>query len=109
MRQPNHMCRGDNFCYQIREIVDDPDLQWQLLARDLREGRLAERQEVGGGAIMTIQPGTFKRLPDKHVILTQIEEERRHLHDLSSYMWYIMPVAERFGEQVYEVAAELSL
>jgi hypothetical protein len=29
MRQPNHMCRGDNFCYQIREIVDDPSLQWQ--------------------------------------------------------------------------------
>ena len=29
MRQPNHMCRGDNYCYQIREIVDDPGLQWQ--------------------------------------------------------------------------------
>lgn len=29
MRQPNHLCRGDNFCYQIREIVDDPTLQWQ--------------------------------------------------------------------------------
>jgi hypothetical protein len=28
MRQPRHMCRGDNFCYQIREIVDDPTLQW---------------------------------------------------------------------------------
>ena len=28
MRQPNHLCRGDNFCYQIREIVDDPELQW---------------------------------------------------------------------------------
>jgi hypothetical protein len=54
---------------------------------------------------MSIQPGTFKRLPDKHVILTQIEEERRHLHDLSSYMWYIIPVAEKFGDRVYEVAA----
>ena len=29
MRQPRHMLRGDNFCYQIREIVDDPSLQWQ--------------------------------------------------------------------------------
>ncbi len=28
MRQPRHMCRGDNYCYQIREIVDDPSLQW---------------------------------------------------------------------------------
>ncbi len=54
---------------------------------------------------MAIQSGTFKRLPGKEVILAQIEEERRHLNDLSSYMWYIMPVADRFGEQVYEVAA----
>jgi len=54
---------------------------------------------------MAIQPGTFKRLPGKEVILDQIEEERRHLNDLSSYMWYIMPVADRFGERVYEVAA----
>jgi hypothetical protein len=29
MRQPRHMCRGDNYCYQIREIVDDPSLQYQ--------------------------------------------------------------------------------
>jgi hypothetical protein len=28
MRQPRHMLRGDNYCYQIREIVDDPSLQW---------------------------------------------------------------------------------
>jgi len=28
MRQPRHMGRGDNYCYQIREIVDDPSLQW---------------------------------------------------------------------------------
>jgi len=54
---------------------------------------------------MAIQSGTFKRLPGKEVILAQIEEERRHLNDLSSYLWYIMPVADKFGEQVYEVAA----
>jgi uncharacterized membrane protein YpjA len=55
---------------------------------------------------MAIQSGTFKRLPGKEVIRAQIEEERRHLNDLSSYMWYIMPIADRFGEQVYEVAAK---
>lgn len=55
---------------------------------------------------MAIQSGTFKRLPGKEVILAQTEEERRHLNDLSSYMWYIMPVADRFGERVYEVAAK---
>ena len=55
---------------------------------------------------MAIQSGTFKRLPGKEVILAQVEEERRHLNDLSSYMWYVMPVADKFGEQVYEVAAK---
>ena len=54
---------------------------------------------------MAIQPGTFKRLPAKEVILEQIEEERRHLYDITSYLWYIMPVAERFGDRVYDVAA----
>jgi len=29
MRQPSHMCRGDNYCRQIREVVEDPSLQWQ--------------------------------------------------------------------------------
>lgn len=55
---------------------------------------------------MAIQSGTFKQLPGKEVILAQIEEERRHLHDVSSYLWYIMPVADRFGDEVYQVAAE---
>lgn len=54
---------------------------------------------------MAIQPGTFKRLPGKDVILEQIAEERRHLYDVSSYVWYIMPVADRFGDAVYDVAA----
>ena len=55
---------------------------------------------------MAIQPGTFKRLPGKEVILAQTEEERRHLYDLSSYLWYIMPVAEKFGDKVYDIAAQ---
>jgi hypothetical protein len=28
MRQPEHLLRGDNFCHQIRRIVDDPGLQY---------------------------------------------------------------------------------
>jgi hypothetical protein len=55
---------------------------------------------------MAIQPGTFMRLPGKEAIVQMIEEERRHLFDLTSYLWYIMPVAERFGDQAYAVAAE---
>lgn len=29
MRQPKHMLRGDAYCHQIRQIVDDPKLQWK--------------------------------------------------------------------------------
>jgi len=28
MRQPKHLLRGDSYCHQIRQIVDDPGLQW---------------------------------------------------------------------------------
>lgn len=54
---------------------------------------------------MAIQSGTWKRLPPKDVILDAIKEQRRHNADLTSYLWYLIPVAEEFGEQVYEVAA----
>ena len=54
---------------------------------------------------MAIQKGTFMRLPPKEEITPMIEEEKRHLQDLTSYLWYIMPVAEKFGQRVYDVAA----
>jgi hypothetical protein len=55
---------------------------------------------------MPFQVGTFKRLPPKEVILEAIEREKKHNVDLTSFMWYIMPVAEKCGERVYDVAAE---
>ena len=55
---------------------------------------------------MSIQPGTFKRLPSKEEILTLVEEEKQHNADITSYLWYVIPLAERFGRQVYSVAAE---
>lgn len=55
---------------------------------------------------MPIQAGTFKRLPPKEQILEAVQEQRRHNADLTSYMWYIAPVAERFGAEVYDVAAK---
>lgn len=55
---------------------------------------------------MPIQPGTFRRLPPKEEILTLIEEEKRHNADLTSYLWTVMPLAERFGNEVYAVAAK---
>jgi hypothetical protein len=54
---------------------------------------------------MAIQAGTFKSLPPKAELLAAIEAEKRHNADLTSYLWYLMPLAERFGERVYDVAA----
>ena len=55
---------------------------------------------------MTLQPGTFKLLPAKEELQALVEEERRHNADLTSYMWHIMPIAERFGDAVFAVASK---
>ncbi len=55
---------------------------------------------------MPIQPGTFKRLPPKEEILAAIEEEKRYNLEVMSFIWYIKPVAEKFGDKAYEVAAK---
>ena len=55
---------------------------------------------------MAIQPKTFNPLPPKERILQAIERQRRHVQDPTSYIWYLMPLAERFGDEVYDVAAE---
>ena len=54
---------------------------------------------------MAIQNGTWKQLPAKDVILERIREQRRHNADITSYLWYVIPIAEAFGDQAYEVAA----
>jgi hypothetical protein len=55
---------------------------------------------------MPIQPRTFNRLPPRETIERQIELHKQHLTDLTSYLWYIMPVADRVGDRAYDVAAE---
>jgi hypothetical protein len=54
----------------------------------------------------TLQAGQFLPLGSKEEILALIAEEERHNADLTAYLWYIMPVADRFGERAYDVAAE---
>jgi hypothetical protein len=54
---------------------------------------------------MAVEPRSFNRLPPKEKILNAIEMQKLRLTDLTSYLWHITPVAERFGDQVYEVAA----
>ena len=55
---------------------------------------------------MPIQSGTWKRLPAKEVLLEKVEEQKRHNADLSTYLWYVIPLAEKFGDTVYDVAAK---
>ena len=54
---------------------------------------------------MPIQPGTFKRLPPKEEIIAAIEKEKEYNSDVIPFVWYIKPVADRFGDRVYDVAA----
>lgn len=48
----------------------------------------------------------FTPLPSKDDLLKALAAHKQHLVDLTSYLWYIIPVADKFGDQVYDVAAE---
>ena len=54
---------------------------------------------------MTLE-STFKPYPPKEDMERLIQSRKAHIQDLTSYMWYILPVAERFGDSVYDVAAQ---
>jgi hypothetical protein len=55
---------------------------------------------------MPIQEGTWKRLPPEEELESAIAEQERHNADLTSYMWYLRPLAEKLGDRVYAVAAK---
>jgi len=54
---------------------------------------------------VTIQSSTFHPPASKESILAAIERQREHVADLTSYLCYLIPLAERFGGKVYDVAA----
>jgi len=54
---------------------------------------------------MNQQPSTFHRYPPKEKIQKRIEMMERRVAGPVSYMLYIMPVAKKFGDRVYDVAA----
>lgn len=54
---------------------------------------------------MAIQSSTFNSLPAKEELQRKIEQQRAHIADLTSYLRFIVPVADRFGDRVFEVAA----
>jgi len=54
---------------------------------------------------MTIQESTFHPLPPQERIQAAIQKQRDHINDLTSYLCYLIPLAEKRGAKVYEVAA----
>ncbi len=52
------------------------------------------------------QASTFHSLPEEEVIQRRIEMMERRLAGPVSYLLYIMPIAERFGDRAYDVAVE---
>jgi hypothetical protein len=48
----------------------------------------------------------FTPLPPKEELLKALEAHKQHLVDLTTYLWYIMPLADKFGDRVYDVAAQ---
>jgi len=55
---------------------------------------------------MPLQKNTFETFPHKSVILDTVEKMRNQKYSLVSYMWYLMPLEDRFGSRVYETAAK---
>jgi hypothetical protein len=54
---------------------------------------------------MTLQASTFSPLPGRKRMEKAVAAQREHLRDLTSYLCHLIPLAERLGDQVYEVAA----
>lgn len=55
---------------------------------------------------MPLNSPLFHPLPSKEKLLERIEFYKERNADLSSYMWYLLPLAARFGDRVFEVAAK---
>jgi hypothetical protein len=58
---------------------------------------------------VSVQPSTFNPLPSREDLLSKIEQQKAHIADLTSYMSFIVPVSERFGDRVFDVAAAFLL
>lgn len=54
---------------------------------------------------MILQPKTFNRFPGMEKMEETIKIVMSHKANLTSYMWYLFPLSEKLGEQVFDVAA----
>jgi hypothetical protein len=54
---------------------------------------------------MPIQESTFSPLPAIDEVREALTRQRQHVTDLRTYVCYLIPLARRFGDAVYEIAA----
>jgi hypothetical protein len=55
---------------------------------------------------MPLNSSLFCPLPTREELLRRIQFYEERNGDLSSYMWYLLPLVAKFGECVYQVAAQ---
>jgi hypothetical protein len=55
---------------------------------------------------MHLDSSLFHPLPSKEKLLERIEFYKERNADITSYVWYLLPLAARFGDRVFEVAAK---
>lgn len=67
-------------------------------------GSFSVESPMSDNMIMQHQTATFHPLPSKEKILKRIAIQERRISFPVSYLLYIMPVADRFGDRVYDVA-----
>jgi hypothetical protein len=55
---------------------------------------------------MPLNSTLFRPLPPREELLRRIQFYQERNADISSYMWYLLPLVAKFGERVYQVAAQ---
>jgi hypothetical protein len=77
-----------------------------MVGGQVGEVGLAQHQEPGGEKLaVAIQPSTFNPPASRDNILAAIERQAEHLRDETTYLVHLIPLAERFGPEVYTIAA----
>lgn len=55
---------------------------------------------------MPLHSNTFRTFPHKSDILDLIGKFRDQKNNAVSYMWYLLPLEDKFGSRVYDTAAK---
>jgi len=55
---------------------------------------------------MILQPKTFSRFPSLEQMEKTLKTITSQKANITSYMWYLLPLSEKLGERVFDVAAK---